>query len=251
MITLIGVGHVFRIREVVEQLISERAPQVVGVELDKMRYRALLTQERGGDVELLLKLLMKAQESIAKSYGAPVGEEMLAAIDTAITMDIQAVFIDIPADKSMKPLLKSLGIKEKLYLGGSAVAAIFMPKKGVEKMLKKYDENPQQMMDAMEKEMPSLKKALVDDRDKYMAAALIQLHRKFPDVVAVIGDGHVPGITKILKRSKIRPETIRLKEVRKLALRTPQKEESEHKVLGKEKVHRIRFSYTFKQPFTL
>jgi len=251
MITLIGVGHVFRIREVVEQLIGERAPQVVGVELDEMRYEALLTQERGEDVELLLKLLMKAQENIAKSYGAPVGEEMLSAIDTAMTMDIQAVFIDIPADKSVKPLLKSLGVKEKLYLGGSAVAALFIPKKGVEKMLKKYDENPQQMMDAMEKEMPSLKKALVDDRDKYMARALIHLNKKFPDVVAVIGDGHVPGITKILRKSKIRPETIRLKEVRKLAERTPQKETPEHKMLGKEKLHRIRFSYTFKQPITL
>ena len=58
MITLIGVGHVFRIREVVEQLIGERAPQVVGVELDELRYEALLTKERGEDVELLLKLLM-------------------------------------------------------------------------------------------------------------------------------------------------------------------------------------------------
>ena len=48
MITLVGVGHVFQSRAVIEYLIGQRAPQIVGVELDSLRYEAMLSQDREG-----------------------------------------------------------------------------------------------------------------------------------------------------------------------------------------------------------
>jgi pheromone shutdown protein TraB len=245
MITLIGVGHVFRIREVVEHLISQRAPQVVGVELDKLRYQALLSDDMETDAPFLIRRLMKSQEEIAGKYGASVGEEMMSAIDTAMKLDINVAFIDVPTQKSLKPVFSSIGFKEKLYLFGSALTAPFLPKKKIEKELKRFEDNPDQVMKILEKKMPELKHQLIDARDDHMAKAIIAIHNNNPDVVAVIGDGHILGITRKLKKAKIKHEVIRLRQVRELAKRIPVKEEPVHKTLGKERVHRIRFGYLY------
>ena len=93
--------------------------------------------------------------------------------------------------------------------------------------------------------MPHLKHQLIDARDDYMAKAIIAIHNNNPDVVAVIGDGHIMGITRKLKEAKIKPEVVRLRQVRELAKRVPKKEEPVHKTLGKERVHRIRFGYVY------
>ena len=245
MITLIGVGHVFRIREVVEHLICQRAPQVVGVELDRLRYEALLSDDRETDAPFLIKRLMKSQEEIASKYGASVGEEMMSAIDTAMRMDLNVAFIDVPTEKSLKPVFASLGIKEKLYLFGSALTAPFLPKKKIEKELKRFEDDPDMVMGVLEKKMPELKHQLIDARDEHMAKAIMAIYDGNPDVVAVVGDGHILGITRKLKAAKIKPEVIRLRQVRELAKRVPKKDEPVHKTLGKEHVHRIRFGYVY------
>ena len=251
MITLVGVGHVFQSRAVIEYLIGQRAPQVVGVELDSLRYEAMLSEEKDEDASLLIKLLVWAQSSIAKSYGADVGEEMLSAIDTALQHDLIPVFIDMPADKTAKPLFDSLGLKDKLMIGGSAVGAIVMPRRGVEKVLKMYEENPEKVEREMEKRMPKLKKILVDDRNAWMAKSIMTLHKSFPDVMAIVGDAHVPGIRKILKKNKLRPEVIRLPEVRDLIERIPKQKERKVNTDNRDKYGGVRVTWGFDGKYTL
>jgi pheromone shutdown-related protein TraB len=52
------------------------------------------------------------------------------------------------------------------------------------------------MMDELAKELPTIKKVLIDERDQYLATSLFQTTGK--KLVAVVGAGHVPGMVKWL-----------------------------------------------------
>jgi pheromone shutdown protein TraB len=47
-----------------------------------------------------------------------------------------------------------------------------------------------------------------------MVNRLISLNENYEKIITCIGDGHVPGISKLLKLKKIEFETIRLSELR-------------------------------------
>ena len=245
MITLVGVGHVFRIRGAVKHIICQRAPQVVGVELDEMRFDALISDEKDDGGSFMVRQLIKAQESFSKKFGGAVGEEMLAAIATANLLGIRMAFIDMPATKMLKPLFKSLSFKEKVIVTGSAMSAPFIPKKVIEKELKEFEDHPDTVFKAMERVTPLLKRLLIDSRDDHMANAILNFDKRTPDVLAVIGDGHIPGISRRLRKAKVRFETIRLKEVRELAKRIPPEPPFDPRllVLRPKKVHRWRFGF--------
>jgi pheromone shutdown protein TraB len=53
---------------------------------------------------------------------------------------------------------------------------------------------------------------LIDDRNKHMAGMLDSLSTKHKNIVAVVGDGHIPGLLQSLKSAEV--ETIRLKDIR-------------------------------------
>jgi pheromone shutdown protein TraB len=46
-----------------------------------------------------------------------------------------------------------------------------------------------------------------------MAQRLFELHEKHQKIVACVGDGHVPGISKLLEEKQIPFQTIRLQEL--------------------------------------
>lgn len=245
MITLVGVGHVFRIRDAVKHIICQRAPQVVGVELDELRFEALVTDDKDDGGSFMVRRLIKAQESISKKFGGAVGEEMLSAVATANLLGLQMAFIDIPATRMLKPLFNSLSLKEKVIVTGSAISAPFMPKKVIEKELKEFEENPDMVFKAMERVTPVLKRSLIDARDDYMANRLLYYDKRMQSVLAVIGDGHIPGISKRLRRYKARFDTIRLKEVREIAKRIPPEPPMDPNMLSlrPKNMHRRRFGF--------
>lgn len=99
MITIVGIGHVFDISQQVREVILEKRPDVVCVELDPARYQALLQKERGGSVPLTYRILAKIQERIANEYGVDVGNEMLSAINAAGEVGAGVAFIDVNAQE--------------------------------------------------------------------------------------------------------------------------------------------------------
>ena len=56
------------------------------------------------------------------------------------------------------------------------------------------------VMDELGKELPSIKTILIDERDEYMASGI--LSSSGASIVAVVGAGHVPGLTKIISGDK-------------------------------------------------
>ncbi len=218
-IAIIGIAHILRSRALVDELITERSPDAVCVELDPFRYRVLIGMEEQDteEVPFIIKRLADFQDKMAERTGAMKGEEMLSACRTARRLGARLYFIDPIGDMDFKDLFKSMGIKEKAYMVGSAVSAPFIPKKVVDKELAFYENHEEEVMTALEKKMPTLSKNLITNRNKNMAGAIKKIARKHDRIIAVVGDGHVSGIHEILKKAKVGEiEIIRLKQIRRI-----------------------------------
>jgi pheromone shutdown protein TraB len=212
MITLIGVAHVFDISRSLENAIVKANPSVVCVELDPARYHALYSKGKERELPFIYMMLARFQEKIAKKYGTEVGSEMITAIETAKTLNAKLAFIDMEASKIVAQFWKSMTFSERVKLFFALFTSIFIRKKRIEKELERFEENDEYYMESFGKEFPTAKTILIDDRNVYMAESILKLSEKYENIVAVIGDGHVEGIKKLLQTPDI--EIIRLSQLR-------------------------------------
>src|SRR5256885_8153423 len=94
MITLLGVGHVFDIGRSIRSEILARRPKVVALELDPVRYHALMSRTPRARGISPLALLAQFQIRIARQYGVEVGDEMIAAAQAAQEIGSEIALID-------------------------------------------------------------------------------------------------------------------------------------------------------------
>jgi len=214
MITLVGVGHVFQLRSSVQAVIGRVRPGLVCVELDRMRYDALVTHEHGRGPSVVYAMLSSFQERLAESYGSSVGDEMLAAVEAAKEVGANVALIDMEAPSVFRRVWSELTLKERVWLFLSALGGVFITKGRVEKELERFTEQQDEYMDELGRRFPTLKRILIDERDAHMAGQLRALQGVHPDIVAVMGDGHIPGISRLLRGYGLDHEVIRLSELR-------------------------------------
>lgn len=212
MITLIGVGHVFDISKSLENAILERNPSVVCVELDPARYQALFSRGDERELPIVYKMLARFQEKIAKKYDTRVGSEMLTAIETAKMLNAKVAFIDMEASRIVANFWRSMTIKERMKFIFALFTSVFIRKKRIEKELKRFEENEGYYLESFGREFPTAKRVLIDDRNIHMAETIRKISKEHENVVAVVGDGHVEGIRRLLGTTNI--EIIRLSQLR-------------------------------------
>jgi len=224
MIILVGTGHVFDLVSDLNNFFDMKKPDIICVELDKDRYNILSMRNHDStrffnlrkDVPLLYKLFMRFQEKTAKKYGVNPGDEMLAAIDYAQLNQIPYEFIDVNAQELYDGLIRSLSTFEKIKLSILAVSLTvfgwyFNSRKNIDKELERLDENFDKNMEKMQASYPIIKKLVLDDRNEHMAKKIMKLKDKYINIVACVGDGHVVGISRILKSNNIKFEIMRLR----------------------------------------
>lgn len=221
MLTIIGVGHVFRIGRRVERAVVERLPRAVCLELDPRRFEAVKRGPEGrktagaGKPPLVYRILSRFQESVADSYGGTVGEEMLAAARAAERVGAETLFIDMDAMEIYRRFWGAMGVRERLKLFVGTVGGVFAKRATVEEELKRYESDRDAYIEEFGEEFPALKRVLIDERNEHMAGNLLRAVRRWSDVVAVVGDGHLPGILRNLEAAGQRGvEVIRLEEIR-------------------------------------
>jgi pheromone shutdown protein TraB len=222
MITLIGTGHVFNLSQALINIFDEKQPDIICVELDKQRYKALIMKqlnpekykEQSKNQPILYKLLSRFQDGMAKEYGVTAGQEMLTAIDYAQSHQRPIALIDMEAQNLFSKMLKNMSIREKFRLILSGFGGLFVSKKRVEKELDKIQDDFDFYMDEIGKKFPTIKRTLIDERNEYMKEQLKSASKDFEKVIAVVGDGHIPGLSSLLKENEMEFETIRLKELR-------------------------------------
>jgi len=212
MITLIGVGHVFAIADSVKEVIRSKRPEVVCLELDPARYEALLHKDEERSVPLQYRLLAYFQTRMADKFGSQVGDEMLAAAEAAGEVGAKVALIDMDAAGVFAQLWRRMSFREKLGLFGGALMGLFASKERVEEEMTRYEGNEAQYIDTLGEGFPTIKEVLIDDRNRHMSDTLKSLAAEHPNIVAVVGDGHVPGLMEQLK--SVGAEAIRLKDLR-------------------------------------
>jgi len=211
MITLLGVGHVFDLGRSVRDAILARRPKVVALELDPVRYHALMSRQPRGQALSVFSLLAAFQARIAGEYGVRVGDEMVAAARAAQEVGSEIALIDENSQEVLLRTWRAMSFQERVRLLASALGSLFVRRQKVEEEIQRFQQDERAYIERFAKELPGAKRVLIDERDAHMARALRDLHTSKGDVVAVVGDGHVDGLLQHLGGEPL--SVIRLKEL--------------------------------------
>jgi pheromone shutdown-related protein TraB len=222
MITLIGTGHVFDLSKQITEIFNQKQPDILCVELDNQRYQGLMLkqtnpekyEQASKDQPIIYKLLARFQNNLAKEYGVQAGQEMITTIEYAQSHQIPLAFIDMNAQNMFSKMLKKMSMKEKIKIMFSGIGGFFISKKRVEKELDNIQENFDVYINEIGKKFPTIKRVLIDERNAFMMQHLISASEKYEKIIAVVGDGHIPGLVDLLKKKGITYETIRLNEIK-------------------------------------
>lgn len=214
MITIVGTGHVFDLSSKISQIIEEKIPNLICVELDEKRYLAMISKDRESrDLPLMYKILSRFQQRVADWYGTKAGEEMLIAIKIAGVKGIDVKFIDMDAEMVFERFWKSMGFGEKIKMIFSGIIGLISGRKIMEREIDRFKDRVDEIIEEVGKKFPSMKRILIDERDEYMARKLEELSKDYRSIMAFVGDGHVPGIERYLRSRNLEVEVIRLKDL--------------------------------------
>lgn len=225
-IILVGTAHVSKKSiEEVKKTVEEVKPQAVAVELCYRRLIALTRNKpqeisvidviKKGDVALVLfqMLLSYFQRKIGEEYGVRPGEEMLAAIEKAREIGADVLLIDRDIAITFKRFWSSLSFIEKVRLFFHMVKGLFGNEElDVDEMLN--EDILERLVREFRDIAPSAAKVLIDERDAYMAAKLIEASQRYEKIVAVVGAGHKRGIEKYLRNPELLPDIRELESVK-------------------------------------
>ncbi len=221
MITLVGVGHVFRLEQVLHRLVVGFQPSLVAIELDGNRLEVLKERARAPaqtDLQmegpLMFRVLAHFQEQIAGSYGSEVGAEMLAAAAAAQQVGAGIACIDRDVREVVDDISAQITWREQVRFFWSLAVAFVRRDGDVEEELQRFQADDVGYLDQFAAEFPTLKRILIDERNAHMIDALDRLDRTHDHTMAIVGDGHVPGILAALQLQGHAVQAIRLSALR-------------------------------------
>jgi pheromone shutdown-related protein TraB len=232
---LIGTAHVSRESiEEVKSIIREEKPDMVCVELDQGRYNSIVKNDnweklnlskvfREGKGFLLIANLVLGsfQKRLGNELGVKPGEEMIAAIQTAEELGLPYSLCDREVQTTLRRAWSCCGFWGKSKLLASLLASAFTTEKLSEKEIESLkDKNELDgMMSELADYLPGVKKTLIDERDRYLAAKIWastppgaegETNRK---IAAVVGAGHIQGIVSHLEKLQQGEETSDINEL--------------------------------------
>lgn len=213
-VLLVGTAHVSEESvSLVEQVIREVRPDAVAIELDIKRFEALSDPDRwkqtdlykvikdGNSYLLFTQLLLQSfQKKISQDLGVKPGAEMLAGANAAKEIGSQIICIDRDIRLTLKRAWLRASWWSVIKVFFALAASIFDPKKVESDDIERLKE--QDVLSAALEEfstiLPDVKTSLIDERDSYMAEKIRQTPGEV--IVAIVGAGHVPGITREVNR---------------------------------------------------
>ncbi|MBI3036337.1 TraB/GumN family protein [Candidatus Woesearchaeota archaeon] len=215
-LTIIGTSHIAKdsVRRVTETITAEK-PDIVAVELDHARLHALLSEEKPRFSIAALRAMGLTgfafftiggllQRKLGRLIGAVPGEEMKTAVEVAKQNNARVALIDQPLSITMRNLSK-IRLREKLRLAKDVIfgmAGLETEKVNIDLSKTPTGSFVEMAMRKVKGRYPGLYKALVTDRDYYMAKMLATIMRSELDskIVAVVGAGHEREIMRLVKK---------------------------------------------------
>ncbi|MDD4126093.1 MAG: TraB/GumN family protein [Methanomicrobium sp.] len=213
-IHLVGTAHVSKNSvEEVRRAIEEFSPDVIAIELDRGRYAGLKKEGTPPKIEDILKggnfseilmqwMLAYIQKKIGMDVGVEPGSEMIAAIEEAEARNIPIALADRDIRITLSRFWQGMSLWEKMKLIG-ALAGTIAGRGGDEEIdiesLTQDKDLIEMAIEEFHKFSPNGAKALIDERDAYLAHSLLRLSKRNEKVLGVVGAGHIKGITGYLK----------------------------------------------------
>ncbi|MFA4859929.1 TraB/GumN family protein [Methanoregula sp.] len=213
-VNILGTAHVSQQSvDEVRTAIAEYKPDVVAVELDPSRFQALKRQARDPTVDDVLEvknfnsllvqwLLAYLQRKIGIDVGVDPGAEMKAAIEEAEKNNIPIALVDRDIRITLMRFWHSMGIIEKIKMIWALIISIAEVDNGQEIDIESLKEQNviDMVMEEFRKFSPNGARALIDERDAFIAHQLIILKAQRPEgkILAVVGAGHRQGIKNYL-----------------------------------------------------
>jgi len=231
-IVLIGTAHVSEksVAEV-KAAIRNLKPDIVAVELCRGRYDSLKGNVQDNQVpikEILSQgkinyylihwLLAYVQKKIGDDMGVKPGAEMISAIEEAESIGAKVALIDRDIQVTLQRFWGKMKFLEKIKMIGSLLGGLIGIGGGAEIDIDQITETD--VVTALVNELrgfaPTAAEVLIDERDAYLAGSLVNVAAGGnKTIVAVIGAGHKPGVTKYLKNPKTIPSLSSLMEIPK------------------------------------
>jgi len=215
-IILVGTAHVSQESvELVKLVIEQEQPDNVCVELDAKRFEAISHPNRWESLDLkviirqqqlstlIVNLVLASfQKRLGDKLGVLPGMEMLESIRMAEKHNVPVTLADRDVRVTMRRAWRNTPFWRKSLLMSSLLLSIFDTTEVSEdeiRNLKKQDVLSEMMKD-LGKEVPTLKKVLIDERDRYLAKKMVEAPGK--RTVAVVGAGHVAGICQTIEQQQ-------------------------------------------------
>jgi pheromone shutdown-related protein TraB len=208
---IVGTAHVSRSSaDLVEKTIRERKPDTVCLELCDSRYETLSNPERwkqtdiysviksGRAYVLMAQMALSSfQKKLAEEFGVRPGEEMHRAMQVAHDTDTDLSLVDREVRITLKRAWSNAGFWSLIKIMASLLTSMFAAKEISEEDIEKLKDGDQLSMviDEFSGSLPGVKIALIDERDQYLAAKILDSPGK--TLVAVVGAAHVPGIKRV------------------------------------------------------
>lgn len=230
--TLLGTAHVSQASaDAVRALISQRRFDAVAVELCEARHRAMTTPDamaqldifqviREGKIGLVTaNLALSAyQRRLAEQLGVEPGAEMRAAIDASAEKSLPVWCIDRDIGVTLRRTYAAVGFWRRMTLMSGLAMSLVIKDEVDEAEIERLKQGD--ILESSFHEFASrdetLYRALIDERDRYMAANLRAGNATSGQrVLAVVGAGHLAGLAKYLAEDQADPaeETLALKQV--------------------------------------
>ena len=213
-IKIVGTAHVSQQSvEEVRSAIDGFLPDVVAIELDPSRFAALKRQGRDPTVDdvlgvrnfntlLVQWLLAYLQRKIGFDVGVEPGAEMKAAIEAAEQRGIAIALVDRDIRLTLLRFWRSLGFFEKIRMFWALIISIAEVDAGQEIDIESLKQQNviDMVMEEFRKFSPNGARALIDERDAFIAHQLVLLKAQRPEgrILAVVGAGHRQGIENFI-----------------------------------------------------
>jgi pheromone shutdown-related protein TraB len=226
--TLLGTAHVSQASvDAVRLLAAQQRFDAIAVELCEPRYQSMRNPDalakldlfrviKEGKVSLVAaNLALSAyQRRLAEQLGVEPGAEMRAAIEEGDRLRLPVWRVDRDISTTLKRTSAAVGFWQRLLMMSGLAVSLLGSEKVDENEIEKLKQGDllESTFGEFAKSREPLYRALIAERDQYMAAALRQEAARNPSakrVLVVIGAGHLAGLAQHLAEDTREPGALR------------------------------------------
>lgn len=213
-ILLVGTAHISQSSvDEVNKVIEQEQPDTVCIELCASRHQAMVDKDQwkntdifkvvreGKSFLLLSNLIMTAfQKRLGSQLGVKPGAEMLAAIQASERINAELQLVDRDVKITLQRTWRGMPFWGRMKVFSQLLASLFIREEISKEEIEKLKESDalSEAMQMLADQSPDMKRILIDERDQFMAEKIRQAPGK--RIVAVVGAGHVKGLSLELER---------------------------------------------------